>query len=261
MAFLLGPRSLEEGFRLAACETLGSTSTEAMACAKAGDPGRLWIVAGEQTEGHGRRGRPWHTPRGNLAASLLIPTSGDPARTATLGFAAGLALEGAIRVTAPSLHADLRLKWPNDVLIDDAKVAGILLEAVSLLEGRSAAVIGIGVNVARTPKGLPHPATSLAEAGADLTAEALFAALTDAWVDQEALWNAGRGFAAIRDHWLARAAGLGAPVAVRLGQDVLRGTFETIDDEGRLVMRGRDGSARSVSAGDVFFGKAATAEV
>jgi BirA family biotin operon repressor/biotin-[acetyl-CoA-carboxylase] ligase len=147
------------------------------------------------------------------------------------------------------------------VLLDDAKVAGILLEAVGLPEGGSAAVIGIGVNVRHAPEGLPYPATSLAEAGADMTAETLLAALTDAWVEQEALWNAGLGFAAIRDHWLARAAGLGAPVAVRLGPDVMRGTFETIDDEGRLVMRGRDGSARSVSAGDVFLGRAATAEV
>ncbi len=260
MAFLLGPRALEEGFRLAAYETVGSTSAQAVACAKAGDAGRLWTVAGEQTAGHGRRGRPWHTPPGNLAASLLIPTSGDPTTTATLGFAAGLALEGAMRAAAPALRSDLRLKWPNDVLIDDAKVAGILLEAVTLPEGRSAAVIGIGVNVRHAPEGLPYPATSLAAAGADVTAEALFAALTDAWVEQEALWSAGRGFAAIRDHWLARAAGLGAPVAVRLGRDVLRGTFETIDDEGRLVMRGRDGSARSVSAGDVFFGTAATTE-
>jgi BirA family biotin operon repressor/biotin-[acetyl-CoA-carboxylase] ligase len=145
------------------------------------------------------------------------------------------------------------------VLLDDAKVAGILLEAVEQPGRRRGVVIGIGVNVRHAPRDLPYPATSLAESGLETSAEALFAALTDAWVEQEALWSAGRGFQAVRDRWLTRAAGLGAPVSVRLGNDVLRGRFETIDRDGRLIMRNDDGTARAVSAGDVYFGTAATA--
>ena len=95
--------------------------------------------------------------------------------------------------------------------------------------------------------------------GASVSAEILFTALAEAWVEQEALWNEGRGFAAIRNRWLERAAGLGAPIAVKSGEDVLRGTFETIDDEGRLIVRSGDGSSRAISAGEVHFGATATA--
>jgi len=270
MSFSLGPVARAAGYRLIAHETIDSTSTEAIRLGLEGDPGRLWIVACEQIDGHGRRGRPWQTPSGNLAASLLLPVPGDSSTTATLGFAAGLALESAIRAVAPALGLPspskgrlgggnrLQLKWPNDVLIDGAKVAGILLEAVSPPSGRNGVVIGIGVNVRQAPLDLPYPATSLVEAAADVTADALFEALAEAWVEQESLWNAGRGFAAIRDRWLTRAAGLGAPIAVGLGTEVVRGTFETIDEAGRLVVRATDGVVRAISAGDIYFGAAAS---
>lgn len=270
MAFTLGPAARAAGYRLKAHETIGSTSAEAMRLGREADPGRLWVVAREQTAGHGRRGRPWQTPGGNLAASLLMPTPAGSAVAATLGFAAGLALDEAIRATAPQVAFRaaldeaanggdrLRLKWPNDVLVDDAKLAGILLETASSGGVAPCVVIGIGVNVRHAPDGTPYPTTSLAACGADVSAETLFAALAEAWVAQMDLWASGRGFPALRDHWLARAAGLGRPVAVRLGGEVLRGTFETIDDDGRLIVRASDGTARCVSAGEVHFGAAAS---
>lgn len=269
MGFALGPQALAAGYRLASFETIGSTSTEALARARAGDPGRLWVVAAAQTAGHGRRGRPWETAKGSLAASLLMPWQPSSAHSATLGFAAGLALESAIRARAPQVaiklapdgaegsERRLRLKWPNDVLVDGAKLAGILLEAANIPGGPNSVVIGIGVNVRHAPQGLPYPATSLAACGADIETEQLFEALAEAWVAQELLWDGGRGFASVRKNWLERAAGLGAPIAVRLGGDVLRGIFETIDEEGRLVVRGADGALRKVSAGEVHFGVAA----
>jgi BirA family biotin operon repressor/biotin-[acetyl-CoA-carboxylase] ligase len=271
MDFSLGPRARAAGYRLAAYDTIGSTSSEALARARAGDAGKLWIVARAQTAGHGRRGRGWETPRGNLAASLLMPVMGQ-AEPATLGFAAGLALDDAIRAVAPEIGVKvalddaaaardrIRLKWPNDVLVDGAKVAGILLEAASSGGGASAVVIGIGVNVAAAPRDVPYPATSLAVCGSTVAAEALFAALAEAWVAQAELWASARGFAALRDRWLARAAGLGNPIAVNMGGTVFRGTFETIDETGRLVVRGAEGVAHVISAGDVHFGVAATAE-
>jgi BirA family biotin operon repressor/biotin-[acetyl-CoA-carboxylase] ligase len=258
MGFSLGPKALAAGYRLAAYETIGSTSSEAMERARAGDPGRLWVAASAQTEGRGRRGRSWETASGNLAASLLLVLPPDAAAP-TLGFAAGLALEKAIRVAAGDrIGPELRLKWPNDVLLGDGKVAGILLEAASLDARSIAVVIGIGINVCRAPSGLPYPAKSLASVVPDIGADDLFGALSDAWVDQERIWNAGRGFGSIRDRWIERAAGLGSPIEVSVGADTIRGTFETIDDGGRLVVRAADGSAQTIAAGDVHFGAAAT---
>jgi BirA family biotin operon repressor/biotin-[acetyl-CoA-carboxylase] ligase len=151
------------------------------------------------------------------------------------------------------------LKWPNDILLDGAKVAGILLEAVTQPGGASSVVIGIGVNVRHSPTDVSYPATALSKCGVAASAESLFTALSDAWVDQEFRWNEGQGFPALREHWLERASGLGSPIAVRIGDEELRGTFETIDNEGRLIIRRSDGSARAISAGDVHFGAAATA--
>jgi BirA family biotin operon repressor/biotin-[acetyl-CoA-carboxylase] ligase len=145
------------------------------------------------------------------------------------------------------------------VLVDGAKVAGILLEAVSGAGGVTGMVLGIGVNVQHAPKDVHYPATSLAACGARVTAEHLFTALSDAWVEQEKLWDGGRGFPTIRRNWLDHAAGLGAPIAVNVGGEVFRGAFETIDEEGRLVIRAADGSALTITAGDVHFGVAATA--
>jgi len=272
MAFALGQRAIGGGYRLAAYDKIGSTSTEALERARAGDPGRLWVVAKEQTAGHGRRGRFWATPAGNLAASLLLKLHASKAHSATLGFAAGLALDNAIRSCAPSAAlrvalddaasgSRLRLKWPNDVLVDGAKVAGILLQATTAPGSATSVVIGIGVNVLSAPPGLTHPATSIAAFGAKVTPEQLFEALAESWVEQEGTWDEGRGFAIIRRRWLERAAGLGAPIAVQLGEEVYRGAFETIDEEGRLVIRAPDGSARRIAAGEVHFGAAATAAI
>ena len=145
------------------------------------------------------------------------------------------------------------------MLLNGRKLAGILLEAVSMPGGGSRVVIGMGVNVAHAPDGLPYPTTSLAACGTKVTAEELFEALSDGWVDQERTWDGGRGFPEIRDGWLERAAGLGAPIAVRIGEDVFRGIFETIEADGRLVVRTPEGSAQTITAGDVHFGLAATA--
>ncbi len=267
MTFALGPKARGAGYRLAFYESVGSTSNEAFAWARLGDPGRLWVVARSQTQGYGRRGRAWQTLEGNLAASLLMLELNLGSIAATLGFVAGLALDGAIRAVAGVTDASegstgggpVRLKWPNDLLWDGAKLAGILLEAVSLVGAPRCVVVGIGVNVQEAPEDVPYPATSLAACGIVTTAEVLFQALAEAWVEHVATWDNGRGFGAIRDRWLARAAGIGGPISVKVGDETVSGTFETIDLEGRLVVRGGDGTARPISAGDVHFGNAATA--
>ncbi len=272
MSVALSPIAEAAGHRLAAFDTIGSTSQEAMRRAAAGDPGPLWVVARTQTEGAGRRGSRWETPEGNLAASLLLVTDLPPAKLATLGFVAGLALDRALAACCgPSYESGItldearsgrdrfRLKWPNDMLADGAKLAGILLGTEASPDGRRAVVIGIGVNVAAVPGGLPSGATSLRALGFDATADALFTALTGAWVELFGLWRGGDGFDAIRELWLERATGLGGDVAVRTAAGVARGIFETIDGLGQLVIRLPDKTTRLVTAGDVHFGLAATA--
>jgi BirA family transcriptional regulator, biotin operon repressor / biotin---[acetyl-CoA-carboxylase] ligase len=222
---------------------------------RAGERGPLWIAARAQTAGRGRRDRDWATPDGNLAASFLTATDVPLSKAATLGFVAGLALDEALKLCAPGLP--VALKWPNDVLVQNMKLAGILLESEPV-DGRLAVVVGIGVNVVAAPQGLPLPATSLAALGKPVRTVDLFTALTDAWTAFERIWDAGRGLSAIRSQWLKRAAGIGAPVSVQMGNNVLRGIFETLDEEGRLVLRTPDNSKVTIAAGDVHFGTAAT---
>jgi BirA family transcriptional regulator, biotin operon repressor / biotin---[acetyl-CoA-carboxylase] ligase len=267
MAFTLGPRATSAGYRLAAFDSIGSTNAEAMSCARDGVRGPMWFVTSEQTAGRGRRNRAWVSPRGNLASSILEVLDVSPAVAATLGFAAGLALESALRKV--SVEAALRsagsddmkfsLKWPNDVLAGRKKLAGILLEAEAVADNRLAVVVGIGTNVVAAPEGTPTPATSLAALGVNISAEELFGALSDGWAEFRGIWDDGRGFGEIRRLWLERAAGLGEKVAVRASGSVVEGTFDTIDETGCLIIRKPDGERVPVSAGDVYFGSAASA--
>ena len=267
MAFSLGPRASSAGYRLAAFDHIGSTNAEAMARARDGERGPMWFVTSEQTAGRGRRHRPWIAPRGNLASSILEVVDVSPAVAATLGFAAGVALEAALQKV--SIEASLRsagsdymkfsLKWPNDVLAGRQKLAGILLEAEAVAGDRLAVVVGIGTNVVAAPEGTQTPATSLAALGVHIGAEELFATLSDAWAEFRGIWNNGHGFDEIRRLWLARAAGLGEPVAIQAGGSAVEGIFDTIDDTGCLIVRTADGKLVPISAGDVHFGSAASA--
>jgi BirA family biotin operon repressor/biotin-[acetyl-CoA-carboxylase] ligase len=266
MAFTLGPRAVSAGYRLAAFESIGSTNVEALSRARDGERGPIWFVTSEQTAGRGRRNRPWVAPRGNLASSVLEVIDMPPATAATLGFAAGLAIETALRKV--SVEASLRaagsdpmqfsLKWPNDVLAGRQKLVGILLEAEVVANDRLAVVVGIGTNVVAAPEGTPTPATSLAALGVHVGAEDVFAALSDAWTEFRGVWDLGRGFGEIRRRWLERASGLGQPVSVMAGGAAIEGIFDTIDEAGCLVVRRPDGRRVPISAGDVYFGGAAS---
>src|SRR5690242_7669952 len=129
MTFTLGPRASSAGYRLEAFDKVGSTNTEAIARGRAADRGRCWFVTSEQTAGRGRRQRAWIAPRGNLASSVLEILDVTPAQAATLGFAAGLALDSAVRrvsleaaLRSGGSDLDIALKWPNDVLANGAKL-------------------------------------------------------------------------------------------------------------------------------------------
>jgi len=272
--FSLGTKARAAGYRLRGFDSVGSTNTEALEAAGAGDPGGIWFAARQQVSGRGRRGRQWESPYGNLAASLLIVPDCDPTLLATLGFVAGVSLNRALSAVLPEAlvrigmdgadsldgRSRIALKWPNDVLADGAKLAGILLEASKLPDGRQAIAVGIGVNVVAAPQGLPYPATSLAALGVSRAAEEVFEALSDAWTETFGLWNDGQGIGEVLSHWRLSAAGLGAPVAVNQNGEVVRGIFESIDDAGRLIVRVEDDRRIVITAGDVHFGATASAQ-
>ena len=260
MGFALGPRAQAAGYKLAAFERTGSTNVDAIERARAGEIGPMWFVTDDQTAGRGRRQRAWIAPKGNLAASILEVLDVTPGVAATIGFAAGLAQEAALEKV--SLEAAMRLgegrpryalKWPNDVLANGKKLVGIGLEAEAVGD-RLAIVTGMGTNVVGAPEGTPTPAVSLADLGVQISAEELFAALSDAWVEFRGIWDNGRGFAEIRKLWLERAARLGEPVAIHTGAMVLEGIFDTIDDTGCLIVRTAEGRRVPIAAGEVFFG-------
>jgi BirA family biotin operon repressor/biotin-[acetyl-CoA-carboxylase] ligase len=243
----LDPTAKAAGARLITHDTIGSTNAEALRLARDGERGPLWLTAKSQTAGRGRRGRAWVSEPGNLYASLLLNDPASPERFPELSFVTALALHDAIGGRIPGLANRLVLKWPNDLLIDRNKFAGILVEG----EGTTV-TIGIGVNCVHHPVGTEFPATDLATAGVRTTPETLFAPLTLAMMARLAQWNRGAGFATIRADWLARAAGIGKPVRVKLGDGEIAGQFDTVDEAGRLVLRLADGTVQTVAAGDVF---------
>lgn len=218
--------------------------------------GPAWILAAEQTAGRGRRGRAWASPRGNLHASLVWRPSGTAADAALRSFVAALALREAL-VDFAGVSGSLSLKWPNDVLLNGGKVAGILLESVGAGSGVAALCIGIGVNLIAAPDpamiepGAVPPVTLLAETGLRIEPETLLDALAPSYADWEGVLR-DQGFAAIRTEWLKHAARLGETIVARTSQDRREGVFETIDGTGALVLAGPKGRV-AIPAAEVFF--------
>ena len=255
----LGSLARACGVRLLALESVDSTNDEARRLIDAGERGPLWGVAARQTRGHGRLGREWISPAGNLHASFILSDFGEQAVAPQLGFVAGVAVLRALRAATGEVGRFM-LKWPNDLLLDGAKLGGILLQNVGVPTGdareprASIAIIGVGVNCAEAPSGLPFEARALTSIGPNTPdAATLFTHLSDALVETLDLWRCGEGFARIREAWLKDAAYLGAHIRVELPRETVAGRFETIDTTGRLVLAMRDGE-RVIEAGDVSLG-------
>ena len=233
------------GYRRKDYAELDSTNEEARRLAEAGEHGPLWISAAQQTSGRGRRGRAWDMAEGNLAATLLLRPEAAPVVTGQLSFAAALSAAEMVQHFAPA--AAITVKWPNDVLAEGRKIAGILLEG-----GTGWLAIGIGVNLAHHPEGTAFPATSLPQLGIAPPScdqalgllAARFAHWYDAWME--------KGFETLRAAWLKRASGLGAPITARLPNETRQGVFEGIDASGALLLNEGTG-VRAIAAGEVFF--------
>jgi BirA family biotin operon repressor/biotin-[acetyl-CoA-carboxylase] ligase len=246
----LAPSAIAAGVAVVVHERCASTNAEALALARTGESRTTWVVAHAQTGGRGRRGRPWTSEPGNLYASLLLCDPAPTERLAQLSFVAALAVRDAVLAVVPGFASRVTLKWPNDVLCDGHKLAGLLLEGHA---GRPFAVaMGIGVNCRHHPDGAEFPATDLAACGAELTPGDLFTALSATMLERLVQWDRGDGFASIRADWLTAAAGVGGKVRVRLEAREFTGRFTALDTDGRLVVTLDDGSTEVVAAGDVF---------
>lgn len=234
-------------------EALDSTSAEAKRRANAGLQGPLWIIALHQTAGYGRRERAWEQEAGDFAGTLLFQPNAPRERFGQISFVAALAVQEAIASLTPD--ADVKIKWPNDILIGGEKTAGILLEMIETLKG-PALVLGIGVNMVTKPDGLPFKATRLLDHGLFAPpGPEEFARVLDAnfWAHYE-IWRT-QGFGPVRTAWLERSAGLGGKITARLPNETVSGQFKDIDESGALVLHSEGGN-RIISAGDVYFGSA-----
>jgi BirA family transcriptional regulator, biotin operon repressor / biotin---[acetyl-CoA-carboxylase] ligase len=256
----LDPIAVNSGLRLERLGTIGSTNAEARLRAQQGDSGPLWITAMAQTQGRGRHGRSWISPPGNLYASLLLSNPSPFEHAPQLAFVAALAVRDAVALEATALALQLKFKWPNDLLLDGRKCAGILIEGEATPDGRAekglTVVIGVGVNCNSHPPladgGIGFPATDLRAHAAAIAPEQLFSRLSATMCRRVAQWDRGRGFPAILRDWLAHAGGIGEPITVRNGDAQIQGRFVGLDQSGRLMLERADGSIIKIAAGDVF---------
>lgn len=252
MAVIPGAYRLDT-FRHVALDDVGSTNTECFERARAGDPGRLWVTARRQLGGRGRRGRTWISEAGNLYASLLLVDAAPQPALASLPLVVALALHRAISAEMSFAADRIRIKWPNDILVDGAKVSGILIESEGLADGRNAVVVGCGVNIAHKPENPLYPSASLSEAGASTSPDALFARLMVELAHALDVWQSGTGIDDIVAGWKALVHGIGQPITVNLPDRSLSGIFAGIERDGLLALRLDSGETLRIASGDVFF--------
>ena len=214
-----------------------------------GERGPLWIWADSQLKGRGRQGRQWESRRGNLYASLLLTLPVRASDCAGLSLAAPVAVRAALLGLLPSDVA-VELKWPNDVLLPDGKVAGILLESVAG-EGSTVVVIGCGINVSDAPSATRYGATALARHGVDASAREVLEILARHMDEVVGRWNNGRDFETIRKEWLSACPGVGRRISIKAGADTMEGMFEGLNADGALLLRLDGGGLEVVRAGDV----------
>ncbi|NIA67282.1 biotin--[acetyl-CoA-carboxylase] ligase [Pelagibius litoralis] len=245
---------LPPAYRLVQLEEVDSTSSEAKRRAAEGAEDGTLIWARRQSAAYGRRGRPWDSGEGNLFLSLIVRPDCTLAEAAQLSFLTALALGDAVGSVAPPM-IEVTYKWPNDVLFNARKGAGILLESKG--DGHGGLewlVIGVGANVTSFPPESRFPATSLHFEGCPSSVSAVdlleaFSRHMLSWVNR---WL-DDGFAPGRQAWLNHAHGLSEDIEVRLPQETLSGRFQGLDPQGALQLALPDGSTRSIAAGEVYF--------
>ena len=245
------PVLLPSGCSLIALDQVDSTNDEAKRRIAQGAADGTVVWAQTQNAGRGRRGRRWDSSAGNLYASIILWLNIPPAQAAQLSLAAAVALAEALENLLPE-GVPVQCKWPNDVLVNGRKIAGILLES-SGATGIDWVVVGCGVNVASHPELSGYPTTSLAAAGAiGVTVADVLEAFVARLMDWRARWSVD-GIEPLRAAWIARAAKLGETILVRLPNREISGRFVDLDRHGALLLELPGGARESIAAGDVFF--------
>jgi BirA family transcriptional regulator, biotin operon repressor / biotin---[acetyl-CoA-carboxylase] ligase len=227
-------------------DSIGSTNDEAMRLAREGAAHGTVVHADEQTAGRGRLSRRWLSPPGNLYLSIVLRPDVPAARSVEIGLVAALAVADAVDALLPQ-HVRATLKWPNDVLARNGKIAGILLE-----QADDTLILGIGLNILQAPSGVSYQVSTIVGCGGLATVDGAREKLLSALANWFGIWQQ-EGFPPIRANWLARAHPLGATLRVRLADRFVIGSFAGIDDDGALLLDAPDGRTRIV-AGDVQAG-------
>jgi BirA family biotin operon repressor/biotin-[acetyl-CoA-carboxylase] ligase len=241
---------LPAGHRLVHFPEIDSTNAEALRHASQGEVGPVWYWADRQVQGRGRLGRSWESEIGNLYATLLVAREMRPAQAGSLSIVVALGVLKTFRAYLSPMSR-LELKWPNDVLLDGKKVAGILVES-SLQADLMFFAIGCGLNLLHAPRGTRYGATSLADNGVKVTPQAALETLS-AEIDQVLrIWNKGAGFDALKPLWLQHAKGLGDLISVTAAGQTIAGYFEGLGENGSLLLRNRAGT-QEFHAGEVSF--------
>jgi BirA family transcriptional regulator, biotin operon repressor / biotin---[acetyl-CoA-carboxylase] ligase len=222
-------------------ERIGSTNDEARRLAAAGAPHGTVVHADEQEAGRGRFGRTWFSPPGNLYLSVLLRLELPPDRSSELSFVTALTVADAIDALLPR-QCKSTLKWPNDVLVNNGKIAGILVESVDGVH-----IIGIGVNVLEAPHNAPYKTATLVGAGGIATVDGARDILLDSLAKHLEAWTE-HGFGPIRTAWLARAHPLGTLLRASIGGRSEEGLFAGLDETGAMLLDTTEGRKRIVAA-------------
>jgi len=242
--------SLPDGYRALHFSDIDSTNEEAKRQAAAGASAGLWLVAARQSAGRGRHGRTWVSHAGNLHASLLLYPACDLSHIPELSFVAALAV--AKTVGHFTDHAKITCKWPNDVLVDGAKIAGILLESESPGQPQKPyVIIGIGLNIAVYPELADYPATCLADHTKAVGVTAVFEVLAAKLAEAVTRWGVD-GFGPVRVEWLNMAEGIGKRIAIASGTETRSGTFIGLGKNGALLLEDEGGGLREIVSGSIL---------
>ena len=237
------------------CDELDSSNSEAQRRIAAGQLEGTWITARHQAAGRGRSGRKWQSLDGNLFASLLLPLHCPLTVLHHLSLVSGLALRNALRNSSKASGIELKplLKWPNDVLIEDAKLAGILIES-SIVGDCALAIIGIGVNIQAAPQLADRRTSSLVDYEVNTTPKELLVILDEALSVEIERWDSGAGFHLIREDWLKHSFYFGHPISINTAKARVEGEFAGLDKDGALLIRTTEGNIEHFHFGDVAVG-------
>jgi BirA family biotin operon repressor/biotin-[acetyl-CoA-carboxylase] ligase len=238
--------------RLLHFEAIDSTNAEAHRLVKNGERGPLWILSDSQSQGRGRLGRSWVSEPGNLYSTFVFTFAGAAPTASQIGFVAALAIRDTALAMLPGGSPQILIKWPNDVQLGGAKFAGILPETLAQTDdGRITLALGMGLNIAHAPEATPYAVTALARHGAVVAPRQCLDILDRSLTHWLAIWQEGRGFAQIRETWLAHAAGIGAEFIAIVDHKEVCGKFANLADDGAMILVLADGSLKPVHAGEV----------